>query len=112
MSEQLIRTKELCKRLGGIGKNSAIAMMTQNGVWPVCHEWGRGIRKLWLSSAVDAAILKMHENAQPSHNSTETSHRERSRHIGIADMSVNELFNLTNIRATDRTSVGTFGHEI
>lgn len=94
MSERLIRTSVLCERLG-MSKHTAIAVMADNGVKPICLGAGRGRGIFWLSSAVDAALLKMHENAQ---NSTRTVVAPNSGEtaFNLADMSIDDLYNLTH----------------
>lgn len=108
MSEQLIRTSELCKRLG-MGKNTAISVMASNGVYPICLGAGRGRGFLWLSSAVDAALLQMHEQAQIKYNST-VKPKQQISSFNLADMSIDELYDLTHNDATSTEKIGTFGH--
>ena len=64
MAEQLIKTQALCERLS-MGKESAIRLMRENGVHPIPMGVGRGRGNYWLVSAVDSALKKIYEAAQP-----------------------------------------------
>lgn len=64
MSERLIKTQDLCERLS-MGRNTATAFMASLGVYPIPLGVGRGRGNFWLVSAVDSALRKIHEDAQP-----------------------------------------------
>lgn len=91
MTENLIRTSELCERLQ-MGEASARSAMADYGVYPIHFGIGRGRGLRWLSSAVDEAIRSMHEQAQPQKHTTEKGKDDEP---DICDLSIDDLFSLT-----------------
>lgn len=92
MSEKLIRTSELCERLQ-MGKDAAVAVMAANGVFPIHFGVGRGRGLRWLSSAVDAALYKLHQEAQPKPKETNP---KKYNGTNLAVMTIDQIYDLTH----------------
>lgn len=71
MGEQLIKTQALCEKLS-MGRESAVRLMRENGVYPIPMGVGRGRGNYWLVSAVDSALRKIYEAAQPQARKSKT----------------------------------------
>lgn len=92
MSENLIYTSELCKRLS-LGADAAKKVMAEHGVYPICFGVGRGRGRRWLASAVDDVILRLHQKAQPVQKKQTTN---KPKGIDLSILHVDEIFGLTS----------------
>lgn len=92
MSEQLLRTSDLCERLC-MGEDAARAAMAEQGVYPIHLGVGRGRGLRWLASAVDIAIRAMHEDAQPKKKERKPL---KSKDIKLEQLSIDDIYNLTH----------------
>lgn len=107
MSESLITTKMLCERLA-LGKKISISLMAEHGVLPINMGYGRGRGFRWLSSAVDDVILKIHGKAQSCQKRADTL--KDSGDIRLVDLSLDDLYNLTNTQEPSSRYSGAFSH--
>lgn len=89
MSERLIKTSKLCE-LTSMGRDASIRLMMDNGVYPISMGVGRGRGNYWLVSAVDAALRRIHEAAQPSPRKAHTK-KPSSIDIPLHKMSCAEI---------------------
>lgn len=93
--EQLLRPKDIAAMLGTT-PGVAASVLADHGVCPI--DWGvgrsRGLR--WLKSAVEQAILDMHQAAQPKPKSSRPKTVAQS--ISLSSMSVHEIYQLTQGR--------------
>lgn len=93
MSEKLLRTSQLSEKLN-VGKDTAKAIMLANGVQPISLGVGRGRGFRWLASAVDAVILRLHEDAQGTQKKRPFESHES---LDLTALTIEQLYDLTHI---------------
>lgn len=64
MRERYLRRHQIAEKMA-CGERKAIAELKARGVYPIDLGRGKGRGLRWLESAVDAAMLAMHQEAQP-----------------------------------------------
>lgn len=89
MEEKLLRKKDIAERLN-CGWKKARTLLADHGVHPIDYGAGRSGGQRWLESAVNAAILAMHQQAQPAKKKARLQPCTSS----LAAMSAGEIFKL------------------
>lgn len=89
MNEKFLRKKDIAEGLN-CGWKRARTILASHGVHAVDFGCGPAGGPRWLESAVDAAILTMHKDAQPKKPKSSI----RPAAYGLAHMSAQEVFDL------------------
>ena len=99
MSERLLRKKDIAAMLG-TSPGVAASILSAHGVHPVDYGRGRSRGLHWLESAVVAAILELHADAQPQPKKQRQGATPRgsypAAHLG--DMTVKDIEGLLTAR--------------
>lgn len=97
MPERLLRTHEVAEKLGTT-VGVAVSIMHKQGVRPIDFGMGRGRGARWLESAVEAAILEMHQQSQGAKTARQKVRRPQKTGLGcrLVSMSIDDIHKLTN----------------
>lgn len=88
-----VKTSEL-PALTGFSVSVSVALLREQGVYPIDIGPGRGRGCHWYVPAVEQAIAEMHKAAQPTRKATKLK-RPAIPTASLAGMSAAEIFHLT-----------------
>lgn len=88
--QRLLKRAEVATLLG-TSEGVAISILAEHGVHPVDFGTGRGRGCRWLSSAVEQALMSMHDASTPKQPAPKIKKTPRQVKVGLASMSVGAL---------------------